>query len=414
MESNQSKFTPYQWKLLAFLSVATFFEGFDFMALSQILPELRAEFGLNILQASKMIAVINIGTVFAFFLIRKADHWGRKRVLTITIIGYTIFTGLSALSQNAIQFAIFQLIARIFLIGEWGVAMVYAAEEFPAEKRGLVIGLIQGFSSFGSIFCAGVTPLLITGSLGWRVLYLVGIVPLILVAVARKSLKESNRFQAKKRNEQQSLLNLLKSPYGKRLLLIGVLWSLTYLGFSNSVTFWKDFAVNERGWTAQEVGGALTIAAVISMPLIFASGKLLDVVGRRWGAVIIYILGSLGVLGAFLFEDRTYLQISIIFAIFGVSGVLPVLNAYGTELFPTKIRGEAYAWGNNILGRVGYVLAPILIGATAALEVNGKAFGLGNAMAISIIFPMIALLIIMTALPETSGKELESTAEIPG
>ena len=105
MDSKSSKFTPYQWKLLIFLSVATFFEGFDFMALSQILPELRADFGINIQQASLMIAVINVGTVFAFFLIRKADQWGRKRILTITIIGYTIFTGLSALSQNVYQFA---------------------------------------------------------------------------------------------------------------------------------------------------------------------------------------------------------------------------------------------------------------------------------------------------------------------
>ena len=119
-------------------------------------------------------------------------------------------------------------------------------------------------------------------------------------------------------------------------------------------------------------------------------------------------------MGAFLFTDRTFLQFSIIFAIFGVSGVLPVLNAYGTELFPTKIRGEAYAWGNNILGRVGYVLAPLLIGSCASLEIGGKAFGLGNAMALSVIFPFIALIIIMTVLPETSGKELESTANLSG
>ena len=142
------------------------------------------------------------------------------------------------------------------------------------------------------------------------------------------------------------------------------------------------------------------------------SGKLLDMVGRRWGAFVIYLLGGVGVIGSFLLEDRTGLQISIILAIFGVSGVLPVLNAYGTELFPTKIRGEAYAWGNNILGRVGYVLAPVLIGSCAALEINGQSFGLGNAMAISVLFPIIALIIIMTVLPETSGKELEATADI--
>ena len=131
-----------------------------------------------------------------------------------------------------------------------------------------------------------------------------------------------------------------------------------------------------------------------------------------WGAALIYLLGGMGVVGAFLFEDRLLLQLSVILAIFGVSGVLPVLNAYGTELFPTKVRGEAYAWGNNILGRIGYVLAPLLIGACASLNINGEPFGLGNAMACSVLFPLIALVIIMTFLPETSGKDLELTAQL--
>ena len=71
--------TPYQWKLLGFLSVATFFEGFDFMALSQILPNMREEMELSIAQAGILLSVINIGTLVAYVLIRKADAWGRRR-----------------------------------------------------------------------------------------------------------------------------------------------------------------------------------------------------------------------------------------------------------------------------------------------------------------------------------------------
>jgi putative MFS transporter len=372
----------YQWRLLAFLSVATFFEGFDFMALSQILPEIREELGLSIDAAGVMISVINVGTVFAFLLIRKADAWGRRRVLTITIAGYTIFTGLTALSQSIWDFTLFQLIARMFLIAEWATAMVFAAEEFPADKRGLVMGLTQGFASLGSV------------------------VPLVLVAFARRSLKETSRFKQQSAGRKVGLMDLLGGPYRGRVLLMGLLWALTYLGMSNAVTFWKDFAVNQRGYTDGQVGMALTIAAVVSMPMVFASGKLLDIAGRRIGAGFIYIGGIIGVAGAFTLTDPTLLNIALIFAIFGVSGVLPVLNAYSTELFPTDVRGDAFGWANNILGRIGYVLAPALVGFTATW------IGLGNAMAVSMIFPLIALVIILATLPETSGRELEDTSAL--
>ncbi len=67
--------TAYQKKLFVFLSVATFFEGYDFLALSQILPNLRADMGLSEGGAGVMVAVINIGTILAYVLVRKADAW---------------------------------------------------------------------------------------------------------------------------------------------------------------------------------------------------------------------------------------------------------------------------------------------------------------------------------------------------
>ena len=79
------RLSPYQKKLFFFLSVATFFEGFDFLALTQILPELRADWGLTKSTAGILVAFINAGTILAYLLVRKADAWGRRRVLTITI-----------------------------------------------------------------------------------------------------------------------------------------------------------------------------------------------------------------------------------------------------------------------------------------------------------------------------------------
>ncbi|MDC0682963.1 MFS transporter [Sorangium atrum] len=406
----KTPFTPYQRRLFWFLSVASFFEGYDFLALTQILPNFGAQMGLAPRHEGLLVGVINSGTMIAYLLVRKADQWGRRRVLSVTIAGYTIFSVLTAFSPNVYVFAVLQLLARIFLLGEWAVSMVIAAEEYPSDRRGMVIGVIQAFSSLGSIVCAGVVPLLLATPYGWRSVYLVGGVPLLLIAVARRGLRETARFEqaaAERKGEgTPPFTRILRTPYRGRMLQLALIWGLTYVCTQNAVTFWKTFALRERGLSDGEVGGSITFAALVSMPLIFASGKLLDVVGRRKGAVIIYVLAAAGVLGAYSLGSRGGLTAALIFAIFGASGVLPVLNAYMTELFPTHLRSDAIAWSNNLLGRIGYMLSPIAVGFAA------EEIGWGPAVSATALFPLVALALILWLLPETRGKELEETARI--
>jgi len=396
--------TAYQKKLFVFLSVATFFEGFDFLALTQVLPQLRAEFSLSESDAGWVMGAINVGTILAYFLVRKADLWGRKRVLSITIAGYTIFTGLSAFSPTIEVFTGLQLIARLFLIAEWATAMVFAAEEYPADRRGMVMGVIQAFSSLGSVVCAGVVPLLLQTPWGWRSVYVIGVIPLVLLAVARSSIQESSRFEAP--TQPPSLTRIWGTPYRKRLIQLSAIWSLTYLCTQNIVSWWKEFAIGERGWTDGEVGVAVTIAALTSMPLVFLSGKLLDVVGRRRGALVIYGIAAISAVAAFTLEGRWALTFGLAGGIFGASAVLPVLNAYTAELFPSSLRGDAFAWSNNLLGRLGYVAAPILVGQMAA------SFGVGNSVALTAISLLVALSLIWFLLPETKNQELEASSAI--
>jgi putative MFS transporter len=402
--------TPYQRKLFFFLSVATFFEGYDFIALTQILPNLRAEMGFTESGEGLLIAFINLGTVVAYLLVRKADQWGRRRVLTITIIGYTVFTFATGFATNVYMFGIFQFFARIFLIAEWATAMVYAAEEFPAERRATVIGVIQATSTLGSVFCAGMVPILLTQTVyEWRSVYFVSILPLMLIALMRRDLKETTRFQASKpedRRKKRPLMAIMRSPYRGRLLKLSLIWALTYICTHNAVTFWKEFVVHERGFTDGMVGLSISLAAIVAMPMCFYAGKLLDQIGRRRGAVIIFTTAMVGVVGAYQLHGQWPLTAALTLAIFGATAVLPVLNAYTTELFPTDLRGDAFAWSNNLLGRIGYVLSPLVVGLAAA------DVGWGTAVTFTAIFPMIALVLILVWMPETRGMELEETSAI--
>ena len=407
-----TKLSPYQRRLLVFLSVATFFEGYDFLALAQILPNLRDDMGLPIEWGGYIIGTINVGTILAFWIVRRADVWGRRRVLTVTIAGYTLFTFLSGFAPNVYVFVLAQLVARVFLLGEWAVSMMIAAEEFPAERRGFAIGIVQAFSSLGSIFCAGVVPLLLKTEYGWRSVYFVAVAPLILLAFARRNLRETGRFEAMVAERgavaPESLWNIWRSPHRKRVLMLAAIWFVAYIPAQNAIAFWKDFAVNERSFTDAEVGLAIPIAAVAAMPFVFATGWLIDALGRRKGAAVIFGVGGLGVVGCYTLHGFAPLTLALVLGIFSASAYLPVLNAYSAELFPTAQRGTAFAWSNNLLGRIGYVAGPFFI-AFAVRETGA----LGPVVASTAIFNVVAIGLVFAFLPETTGRELEDTAVVP-
>lgn len=401
---------PSQARLFYFLAVATFFEGYDFIALSQVLPNLAADFGLSRSQQGLLFGVINAGTIVAFALVRWADRFGRRAVLFWTILGYTLCTVLSGLAPGPWTFAVAQFFARLFLLAEWATATVYAAESFAAEERGHRMGLLQGASSLGAIVCAGLTPILVASPLGWRAVYLAGAVPLLTLAWARRNLPETQRFQALAGEalSPPSLFEPLRGPFRGRVLQLALIWGLTYLCSNTAISFWKSFAVEERGFSDADVGRAQVFAALISLPAIFLSGKLLDSVGRRRGAIVIFVTTAISVALAYSATHTVALTVALGGAIFGVSAVLPVLNAWTTELFPTQLRGSAYALANNLFGRIGYVAAPVAVGVLA------ERVGWGQAVAPTSVALLLALALILRWMPETRGRELEDCSKPPG
>src|SRR5690349_11777465 len=169
--------------------------------------------------------------MLAYLMVRRADRWGRKRVLSVTIAGYALFTFLSALAPNAFAFALLQMAARVFLIGEWATSMVVAAEEFPAFRRGTVIGVLSASGGLGSIVCAVTVPALVTTPLGWRSAYLIGIIPLLLLMYARRGLKETQRYteRAAQGSIDPPLLEIMRGPYRARVLQMALIWFLSYV-----------------------------------------------------------------------------------------------------------------------------------------------------------------------------------------
>ncbi|MEM6961665.1 MAG: MFS transporter [Myxococcota bacterium] len=421
----EDQLRKYRRKLLVFLSVASFFEGYDFIALTQLLPELRENFSLSRTEGGLLIGFINIGTIAAYGIVRQADRVGRKQVLAFTIAGYAILTGLSGLAPNAIVFGTLQLMSRAFMIAEWVTSLVIAAEEFPANRRGTVVGTIQACASLGSIVCAGIIPTLksLAPAAGpgflwlpegtdyrFRVVYFIGVIPLFALAYARRNLKETRRFRAIKSDEpapQRSLLHIFRTRHRKRVLQLGLIWTTSYLCMQNGVAFFKDYAMTEAGLTDTQVADAVKIAALVSMPFVFYVSRLLDALGRRPSAAIIFGTGAFGILIAYQSTHLPTLTLALVLGVFASSASNHVLNTYTTELFPTELRADAFAWSNNVLGRIGYVGSPILVGYLA-----DQFDSWGLVLTTTAVFPLITIWLIYWLLPETKHMPLEETEKL--
>lgn len=400
--------TRYQRSLLGYLCLAVFFEGYDLFAISQTLPDLRAAFGLTPKQGSSLVALVGVGMVVAYFFTRLADRWGRRSILCISLGGYPVLSGLSALSAGPISFALCQLALRIFLVSGIAIAVIYAAEEFPAARRGTTVGLLQVSTSLGAIICAVAAPLLLRSAWGWRAVYAVGALPLLVVAGAPYVIRESTRFAqlGPSARAPASLFRLLRTRYRGPMGRLALIWVATNMCTQSATLFWKEHAQSEVHLTGPQVGAYIAMAALFGLPVTLLAGRSIDVLGRRRSAALIYGLTLVGVLGAYWLPPGGLLIGSLILIIGGASGTTVLLNTLTTELFPTELRSDGMAWSSNLIGRLAFILSPILV--AQAVERLGWA----TSISATTLFLLLALVLIWTWLPKTASTEL--TGPEPG
>jgi len=143
--------TPYLWALLGMLASATFFDGFDSAILATVAPVIQKQYGLSNAQWGLVYTVVRLGSVASFFVLVFADRFGRRLLITLTILGYALFTGLTALSRSIEGFTAWQMLARIFLASEFALSLIIIGEEYPTAWRGFGIATISGVSAVGTI-----------------------------------------------------------------------------------------------------------------------------------------------------------------------------------------------------------------------------------------------------------------------
>jgi len=403
--------------LIFLVSTASFFEGYDFIILNLVLPFLRDEFSLSVLQSGLAVSAIALGTIAAFLVLRLGDYFGRKALLMWTVLGYTAATAATALSHSIYGFVAMQFLARVFLVAEWGTSTVIIAEELPASKRGIGISVVQAMAGVGAVVGSAVFPIVAKVAMGWRAMYLIGIIPLVIVFFIRRSLKETKRYaELRKVSPDKPRWTEILGPKNRRnLILMALLWFFMYFGYTPLQTFYTSYAIKDVGLSEGQVGLIVAVAFVLGLTGYIVAGKLMDKWGRRPTCVLFFSVGSLSTALAFNAPHTVWaMGLTLVVGIFFSTSYLPLVSTYTAELFPTRLRSSAQAWTNNTLGRIGMVLAPTVVGLLAGVFASpsggaggGPLSGVGPAVSILGLSPLVCALIVLVFLPETKNKELE-------
>ncbi len=124
-----------------------------------------------------------------------ADRWGRTRTMALTILIYSVFTGLTGFSQTPTQLLILRFIAALGIGGEWGAGASMIAEVFPKASRALAAGILQSAAGTG-FFAAILLDYLVGGN--WRYAFFGGAIPAFLALIVRLGLHEPEVWVAAK------------------------------------------------------------------------------------------------------------------------------------------------------------------------------------------------------------------------
>jgi MFS family permease len=399
--------TPEHWRLLWLLGATSFFEGYDLNVLIVALPHLRATYHLSQGDASLWVSLIYLGALPAVLLARKADRHGRRRMLLVSISGYTVATVATALAPSIGTFVTCQCVARFFLGVETALVWTLVAEELPARARGYGFGWLATLSALGVGWSAILYgTILEPAGVSWRWLYVAAVPLLAVTTVLRRHLPESRRFVTASLGRQlaRPWSSILRPPYRKSLLLTGVtavLLSLT----TQAIVFVVDFMQTERHLSATTADLVLVGAGAMAIPVLLIAGSMSDRYGRKPICCLFLVISAVGLFSFFVLARGTgELFGALALAYVGQFGSWPTGSGFGAELFPTSLR----ALGGSAVGAarvVGQALSFIIAG--TLIHAGG---GVARSVVVLAVGPLAGAVLIGMFFPETAGRELESTS----
>src|SRR5215468_3994232 len=423
-----------QWKALIAANLGWTFDGFEVfaliltvgVALHQLLEP--SQYPFIPAYAGAIIAITvfgwGLGGLLGGVL---ADYLGRKRSMTLTILAYSLLTGLSAFAWDWLSFAVLRFLVGLAIGSEWATGSSIMAELWPAKARGRGGAFLQAGYPIGSILASGIW--LAIGSSGpgaWRYMYLIGVLPALLVFWIRRNIPESPRWEESDRRRRAAydlrrqraalqgedaalvrftLVDLFAEGAVRARLFLTFVMSLSvtigYWGVSTFVPSYVGSVATAAGLPAQRYAALAGLVQNLGALMGFSCfGFLADAYGRKPTTILYYLMCLILTPIIYLWVKHIHLLL-LAFAVYGffIQGCFSWTPIWLPELFPTRMRATAAGFIFNA-PRLLSAVAPLIAG-TLIVRLGGYSWA---ATYISLFY--ILGLVAVPFLPETKGQPL--------
>jgi MFS family permease len=365
------------------------------------------------------------------------DKIGRAKTMMITILFYSVFTGLSALAFDFWSFSLLRLLTGLGVGGEFAVGVALVAEVMPDRARPYALGRLQALSAVGNMTAAGIAMVLgkfeETGAIGsaWRIMFIVGTLPALLAIVIRRNLEEPERWQAAAAGDTKSagsIREMFAHPVWRKHTIVGMLlafsgvvglWGIGFFSFDLMRVVFTPY-YKEQGLSDDQIRGALTILTGLGSFAqnlggffgVEAFTKFTQKTGRRLAFAVSFPLAMVSTAFTFLFLGK-FLGTWDVFWMLPIMGFcqLTLFGGYAIylpELYPTRLRSTGTSFCYNV-GRLVAAVGPLTLGSLAASLQTGYPTGdatpFRHAGLIMCSVFVIGLLVLPFA-PETKGRPL--------
>lgn len=352
------------------------------------------------------------GTIGGIFFGWLGDRWGRRPTMIVTILMYSVFSSLTYFANDLPTVGILRFLVAMGVGGEWAVAAALVAETFPAHARAHASGIFHTTSVFGVWLAAAVG---IAVGPDWRLAYLFGLLPALLILWVRTTVKEPESWQAAKQEGEDgkavgSFRELLLDPrWARRAWLgtmmagvgLGVFWAVTVAGQDLAREFLLRTGATYEEAVERSKFAFGVIQAIGSGLGLLAFGPICVKFGRK-KAFIIFQAASLVVIPVTCFLPTSYGMLLAMLPLFGFCtiAVQAGFAIYFPELFPSRLRST----GTGFCFNAGRLLAAglmIFSGWVKAIE----GIDLRTALTILGCFFVIGIVVVLF-LPETKDQPL--------